>query len=195
MIIHSVECLSMPSAFRDWDMDNGSVEDHKCRHKKVLLEMLLTIFVRFIIHAIMLVPVIFTGKNYSSCSKSNEWNSLAMKIWERHGFLEVTVGYFPEELAAYEIATTMVRIVVFLFPVLTFLEFLLYWTYQQWVILFEPLYGSVIPNFCFVSILVSSLAWNSPGEQVFWIFTGVQVMLLYLQSSDSCEHWNVNILL
>ena len=75
-----------------------------------------------------------------------------MKIWERHGFLEVTVGYFPEELAAYEIATTMVRIVVFLFPVLAFLEFLLYWTYQQWVILFEPLYGSVILNFCFVSI-------------------------------------------
>ena len=133
MIIHSVECLSMPSAFRDWDMDNGSVEDHKCRHKKVLLEMLLTIFVRFIIHAIMLVPVIFTGKNYPSCSNSSEWNSLAMKIWERHGFLEVTVGYFPGELIAYGTATTMVRIVVILFPALTFLEFLLYWTYQQWV--------------------------------------------------------------
>ena len=65
MMIHSVECVSMPSVFRDWDMDNGSMEDHKCRQKKVLLEMLLTIFVRFIIHAIMLVPVIFTGKNYS----------------------------------------------------------------------------------------------------------------------------------
>ena len=44
-----------------WDMDNGSVEDHKRRHKKVLVEMMLTIFVRFIIHAIMLVPIIFTG--------------------------------------------------------------------------------------------------------------------------------------
>ena len=52
----------MPSVFRDWDMDNGSVEDHKRRHKKVLVEMMLTIFVRFFIHAIMLVPVIFTGK-------------------------------------------------------------------------------------------------------------------------------------
>ena len=64
MILHSVECVSMPSVFRDWDMDNGSVEDHKCRHKKVLVEMMITIFVRFIIHAIMFVPVIFTGKNY-----------------------------------------------------------------------------------------------------------------------------------
>ena len=58
-----------------------------------------------------------------------------MNIWERHEFLEVTVGYFQEELTAYETATTMVRIVVFLFPVLTFLEFLLYWTYQQLVML------------------------------------------------------------
>ena len=65
MMIHSVECVSMPSIFRDWDMDNGSVEDHKWRHKKVLVEMMLIIFVRFIIHAIMLVPVIFTGNNYS----------------------------------------------------------------------------------------------------------------------------------
>ena len=56
-----------------------------------------------------------------------------MKIWERHEFLEVTVGYFPGELIAYGTATTMVRIVVILFPALTFLEFLLYWTYQQWV--------------------------------------------------------------
>ena len=65
MMIHSVECVSMPSVFRDWDMDHGTVEDHKRRHKKVLVEMMLIIFVRFIIHAIMLVPVIFTGNNYS----------------------------------------------------------------------------------------------------------------------------------
>ena len=47
MMIHSVECVSMPAVFRDWDMDDGSVEDHRHRHKKVMVEMTLTIIVRF----------------------------------------------------------------------------------------------------------------------------------------------------
>ena len=35
----------MPAVFRDWDMDDGSVEDHRQRHKKVMVEMTLTIFI------------------------------------------------------------------------------------------------------------------------------------------------------
>ena len=58
---------------------------------------------------------------------------LAMKIWERHELLEVTVGYFPEELTSYETATTLVMVVTFMFPVLSLLEILLYLTYQKWV--------------------------------------------------------------
>ena len=61
MMIHSVECVSMPAVFRDWDMDDGSVEDHRRRHKKVMVEMTLTIFIRFIFQSMMLVPVVFTG--------------------------------------------------------------------------------------------------------------------------------------
>ena len=56
---------------------------------------------------------------------------LAMKIWERHELLEVTVGYFNEELVSYETATTLVMVVAFLFPVLSLLEILLYLTYQK----------------------------------------------------------------
>ena len=56
---------------------------------------------------------------------------LAMKIWERHELLEVTVGYFNEELVSYENATTLVMVVTFLFPVLSLLEILLYLTYQK----------------------------------------------------------------
>ena len=63
MMIHSVECVSMPAVFRDWDMDDGSVEDHRHRHKKVMVEMTLTIIVRFIFQSVMLVPVVFTGLN------------------------------------------------------------------------------------------------------------------------------------
>ena len=55
---------------------------------------------------------------------------LAMKIWERHELLEVTVGYFNEELVSYETATTMV-VVAFLFPVLSLLEIILYLIYQK----------------------------------------------------------------
>ena len=62
MVIHAVECVSMPSVFRDWDMDDGSVQDHRRRHRKVLIEMVLTIFARFIFHSAMLVPVVLTGR-------------------------------------------------------------------------------------------------------------------------------------
>ena len=61
MVIHSVECVSMPAVFRDWDMDKGSVEEHRCRQKKVLVEMILTIIVRFIFQSVMLVPIVYTG--------------------------------------------------------------------------------------------------------------------------------------
>ena len=61
MVIHAVECVSMPSVFRDWDMDEGSVQDHRRRHKRVLVEMVLTIIVRFFFNSVMLVPVVFTG--------------------------------------------------------------------------------------------------------------------------------------
>ena len=57
----------------------------------------------------------------------------AIRIWERHELLEVTVGYFNDELVSYETATTMVMVVAFLFPVLSLLEILLYLTYQKWV--------------------------------------------------------------
>ena len=56
---------------------------------------------------------------------------LAMKIWERHELLEVTVGYFNEELVSYETATTLVMVVAFLFPVLSLLEIILYLIYQK----------------------------------------------------------------
>ena len=55
----------------------------------------------------------------------------AIKIWERHELLEVTVGYFNEELVSYEMATTLVMVVAFLFPVLSLLEIILYLIYQK----------------------------------------------------------------
>ena len=62
MIVHGLENANMPTVFRDWDMEKGSVKDHKRRQTRVLLEMLLMMVVRTAFHAIMLLPIIFTGK-------------------------------------------------------------------------------------------------------------------------------------
>ena len=63
MVIHGIENVNMPTVFRDWDLDKGSMADHKQKHTKALLEMKLIILVRAVFHAIMIIPIIFTGKN------------------------------------------------------------------------------------------------------------------------------------
>ena len=79
---------------------------------------------------------------------------LAMKIWERHELLEVTVGYFSEELISYETATTLVMVVAFLFPVLSLLEIILYLTYQKrvWSLLISNFTKLICFPFPFSSI-------------------------------------------
>ena len=52
----------MPTVWQDWDMEKGSVTDHKRRQTKVIIEMLLMMVVRAGFHALMLLPIIFTGK-------------------------------------------------------------------------------------------------------------------------------------
>ena len=63
MLVHGMENANMPTVYRDWDLDKGSMEAHKKKHFRVLVEMILMIIVRAVFHAIMLIPVIITGKN------------------------------------------------------------------------------------------------------------------------------------
>ena len=62
MIVHGLENANMPTVWQDWDMEKGSVTDHKRRQTRVILEMLLMMVVRAAFHALMLLPIIFTGK-------------------------------------------------------------------------------------------------------------------------------------
>ena len=62
MIVHGLENTNMPTVWQDWDMEKGSVRDHKRRQTKVIIEMLLMMVVRAAFHALMLLPIIFTGK-------------------------------------------------------------------------------------------------------------------------------------
>ena len=61
MIVHCLENVNIPSVWQDWDVENGSIKDHKRRRNKVLLEMVLIMLVRSVFHALMVLPVILTG--------------------------------------------------------------------------------------------------------------------------------------
>ena len=63
MIVHGLENANMPTVWRDWDMDPGTIKDHKKRQTKVLMEMILIMVVRIGFHAIMLLPFVYTGKH------------------------------------------------------------------------------------------------------------------------------------
>ena len=62
-MVHGLENANMPSVYRDWDLDHGSLEDHKQRHTKVLVEMILIMITRALFHLLMLIPVFYTGNN------------------------------------------------------------------------------------------------------------------------------------
>ena len=57
-IAHGLENANMPTVWKDWDMDKGSIEDHKNRRTRVLVEMLLLMVVRAVFHAVMVLPII-----------------------------------------------------------------------------------------------------------------------------------------
>ena len=61
MMVHGLENANIPTVWRDWDMDKGSLKDQKMRQSEVLLEMSLIILVRLAFHVIMVLPVILTG--------------------------------------------------------------------------------------------------------------------------------------
>ena len=61
MIVHGLENGNMPTVWRDWDMDGGSIAEHKKRQTRVLLEMIIIMVVRAAFHTVMVLPIIFTG--------------------------------------------------------------------------------------------------------------------------------------
>ena len=61
-LIHCVENTNTPTVWMDWEEKNDSVEDHKQRHGQVLREMMVIMLIRSIYNAVMLVPIVYTGK-------------------------------------------------------------------------------------------------------------------------------------
>ena len=94
MIVHGLENVSIPSVWRDWDMDKGGIGDHKRRRTRVLLEMVAIMVVRSVFHALMVLPVIITGngKMYQQCN-SGFFHQLKM-FGEDMNFLKQQLGFY-----------------------------------------------------------------------------------------------------
>ena len=61
-LVHCLENTNVPTVFKDWEEDGGSVEEHKRRHRKVVTEMVIIMIIRTLIHGVMLVPLLYTGR-------------------------------------------------------------------------------------------------------------------------------------
>ena len=61
VIVHGIENTNIPTVWKDWDTDVGCVDDHRKRHRKVIIEMVLIMLARNVFHVIMLFPYFYTG--------------------------------------------------------------------------------------------------------------------------------------
>ena len=61
-LVHCVENTNIPTVWVDWDEREGTLEEHKERHDQVLKEMNVMMGIRAFFNALMLTPIIYTGK-------------------------------------------------------------------------------------------------------------------------------------
>ena len=61
---HSLENCGIVFPLQDWDVDHGTVEEHRQRFSKVNREVIVTMVVNFLFNFVMLVPLIYTGIVY-----------------------------------------------------------------------------------------------------------------------------------
>ena len=62
MFIHALENMSFPQAFEDWDVMDGTLQEHKIRLHAVLKEVSAVMGVNFIFSLLMLGPFYHTGR-------------------------------------------------------------------------------------------------------------------------------------
>ena len=71
-VIHCFENTNIPTVWMDWDEKDGSIEDHKKRHGQVVKEMIVIMIIRIIFHAVMLAPIVYTGKEFITSRAESE---------------------------------------------------------------------------------------------------------------------------
>ena len=65
IILHAVQNSNIPFADKDWDVDNGTIEDHRARFGKTLIEVNCVMAVNFFFNSLLLGPLIYTGQKLS----------------------------------------------------------------------------------------------------------------------------------
>ena len=61
MILHAVQNSNIPFPYKDWDVDDGTIEEHRERFRKTLTEVNCVILVNFFFNSLLLGPLIYTG--------------------------------------------------------------------------------------------------------------------------------------
>ena len=60
-VMHIINNTNIPTAFRDWDHENVSVEEHRRRYKKTEIEMGCLLLVNTVFSLMYLGPMWYTG--------------------------------------------------------------------------------------------------------------------------------------
>ena len=130
-IIHAFENTSISVPFKDWEIEAGTVIEHRQRLQEVVKEVLLTLAVNKVIGLIMLLPLICTGI-YSSLQilVCILIKYLVYKIDERHQLLSKSIGTRPEEDVSYSRAQVILPAVIVFFVVGSFVEAAAYWLFN-----------------------------------------------------------------
>ena len=61
-VIHIITCTNIPTMFRDWDIGDASVEEHRNRYKKTEIEMGCLLLVNTVFSLMYLGPLWYTGQ-------------------------------------------------------------------------------------------------------------------------------------
>ena len=64
MILHAVQNSNIPFPYKDWDEEEGTIEEHRTRFRTTLIEVISVTLVNFIFSSLLLVPLIYTGEKY-----------------------------------------------------------------------------------------------------------------------------------
>ena len=64
MILHAVQNSNIPFPYKDWDVDNGTIEEHRARFGATLTEVNCVMAVNFFFNSLLLGPLIYTGQRY-----------------------------------------------------------------------------------------------------------------------------------
>ena len=66
---HCLENTNIATVWKDWEEKDGSIDDHKERHRHVIKEMVVIMIIKTVFHFVMFTPIVYTGNKKKLKSK------------------------------------------------------------------------------------------------------------------------------